>query len=102
MRFTAPFLLTLLATLARAQSPCQSVAEWTPCEVTIELSADALKAHPNPVASVDLWGEFRSPAPKYRTRRLPAYWDGGDRWRVRFSPPSPGRKNIYICEDCIP
>jgi len=90
MRFTAPFLLTLLATLARAQSPCQSVAEWTPCEVTIELSADALKAHPNPVASVDLWGEFRSPAPKYRTRRLPAYWDGGRRMVIRFTPDDAG------------
>jgi hypothetical protein len=90
MRFTAPFLLTLLAALARAQSPCQNVAEWTPCEVTIELSGDALKAHPNPAASVDLWGEFRSPAPKYRTRRLPAYWDGGHRMVIRFTPDDAG------------
>lgn len=90
MRFPAPLLLTLLAALARAQTPCQSVEEWTPCEVAIDLSDAALKAHPDPAVSVDLWGEFRSPAPKYRTRRLPAYWDGGHRMVIRFAPDDGG------------
>jgi len=90
MRFTAPFLLMLLAALARAQGSCQAVQEWTPCEVTLELSDQALKAHPNPVASVELWGEFRSPAPRYHTRRLPAYWDGGNRMVIRFTPDDAG------------
>ena len=90
MRLTALLLLTFAATLTRAENPCQSVAEWTPCEVTFELSADALKAHPNPTVSVDLWGEFRSPAPKYRTHRMPAYWDGGNRMIIRFTPDDAG------------
>ncbi len=80
----------LLAALARAQGSCQAVQEWTPCEVTLELSDQALKAHPNPVASVELWGEFRSPAPRYHTRRLPAYWDGGNRMVIRFTPDDAG------------
>jgi hypothetical protein len=90
MRLTAPFLLTLAASLAFAESPCQSVAEWTPCEISVELSASALKAHPNPFASVEVWGEFRSPAPKLHTRRMPAFWDGGNRMVIRFTPDDGG------------
>ena len=33
--------------------------------------------------------EFKSP--KGDVVKVLSYWDGGDRWRVRFSPPTPGR-----------
>ena len=90
MRFTVVLLLTLLGGAARAQTSCQTTPTWTPCEIVVELSEEALKAHPNPMVSVDVWGEFRSPAPKYRTYRLPAYWDGGRRLAIRFTPDEPG------------
>ncbi|MGO9242171.1 MAG: DUF5060 domain-containing protein [Bryobacteraceae bacterium] len=90
MRFTGVVLLTLLAGVARAETGCQTTPTWTPCEIAFELSDAALRAHPNPVASVDLWGEFRSPAPGYRTYRLPAYWDGGRRMAIRFTPDETG------------
>ena len=91
MRFTGVLLLTLLAGAARAETNCQTTPAWTPCEIAFELSDAALRAHPNPVASVDLWGEFRSPAPKYRTYRLPAYWDGDGAWRSASRRTSRGR-----------
>ena len=90
MRLTVVLLATLCAGFVRAQTGCQTTPTYKPCEIVLELSDDALKAHPNPVASVDLWGEFRSPAPKFRTHRLPAYWDGGKRMVIRFSPEDPG------------
>ena len=56
MRFTAVLVLTLLGGAARAQTSCQTTPTWSPCEIVVELSDEALKAHPNPVASVDVWG----------------------------------------------
>ena len=95
MRFAALLLSAMALCLAaadsaRAQSACQTVAQWSPCEIVVELSDAAVKAHPNPTATVDVWAEFRSPAPKYHTRRLPAYWDGGRRMVIRFTPDDPG------------
>jgi hypothetical protein len=32
--------------------------------------------------------------------RIPAYWAGGEEWRVRFTPPKPGRYDIEtVCTD---
>jgi len=90
MRFSALLLLPLTALLAHAEGPCQAVTEWSPCELRIELSDGTLKAHPNPFTSIDVWGEFRSPAPKYRTRRLAAYWDGAKHMVIRFTPDDGG------------
>ncbi len=45
-------------------------------------------AHPNPYTGVELDVEFRSP--RFRTMRMPGFWDGGRRIVVRFSPTEPG------------
>src|SRR3954452_22727101 len=43
----------------------------------------------NPYSDADLWVDFVHESG--RTLRRPAFWDGDDVWRVRFSPPEPGR-----------
>ena len=44
-----------------AQTPCEGTPAYSPCELTFELSAGDLGAHPNPHASVEIKAEFRSP-----------------------------------------
>jgi len=71
-----------------AQSPCSNTPAYSPCELVFELSPEDAAAHPNPYVSVDLKAEFRSP--RHRTFLLPAYWDGGRRMVIRFTPTEPG------------
>lgn len=77
-----------LAPLAAAQTVCQPTPAWTPCEIVFELNAQEAAAHPNPYLTVRLEGEFRSP--RFRTYRMPAFWDGERRFVIRFTPVDPG------------
>src|SRR6185436_17207368 len=56
--------------------------------IVFELNDEEAAAHPNPYATVDLRAEFRSP--RRRTYLLPAFWDGGRRLVIRFSPTEAG------------
>lgn len=44
----------------------------------------SIHAYPNPSADVETTAAFTAPSGK--TVRVPAFWDGDDVWRVRFSP----------------
>ena len=89
------WLALLAAPLAlHAQSPCDKTSAYSPCEITFELSEKDAAAHPNPFASVDLRVEFRSP--RFRTLAMPAYWDGGRRMVVRFSPTEGGQWDYHV------
>ena len=61
----------------------------------MELSAAEVEAHPNPYVSVELRAEFRSPN-KGTTYVMPAFWDGGATFRIRFSPLDPGRWDFRL------
>ncbi len=67
-----------------AQTICQPTPAYSPCEITFELSPQETAAHPNPYRDVTLEAEFRSP--RYRTFRMAAFWDGGGRMLLRFTP----------------
>jgi hypothetical protein len=83
------FLLVLGALVpVLAQSTCEGVAAYTPCEFTFELSAVDAAAHPNIFKDVDLHIEFRSP--RFRTYSMPGYWAGGRKLIVRFVPTEGG------------
>ncbi len=58
-------------------------APWQ--EVEIELTADA--AWTAPYTDVEVWADF---ACGDEVLRRPAFWDGGDRWRLRFAAPHAG------------
>lgn len=91
---TTPLLCTPLVWLLasagplRAQAACQNTPAYSPCEIIFELSEADAAAHPNPYASVDLKAEFRSP--RHRTFLAPAFWDGGRRLVIRFTPTEAG------------
>ncbi len=73
----------------RGQTVCQPTPTYSPCEIAFELSAAEMTAHPHPYRTVNLEAEFRSP--RFRTFRMPAFWDGGNRMVIRFSPTDAGQ-----------
>lgn len=72
-----------------AQTVCQPTPAYSPCEITFELSAAEMTAHSHPYRTVELEAEFRSP--RFRTFRMPAFWDGGNRMVIRFAPTEAGQ-----------
>ena len=58
-------------------------APWQ--EVEIELTATT--TYDAPYTDVDVWADFTSGDD---VLRRPAFWDGGDRWRLRFAAPYAG------------
>jgi hypothetical protein len=74
--------------LGWGQQACTPTPQWTPCEIVIEMTDADAQAHPNPYLTADVQGEFRSP--RARTYMLPAFWDGGRRMVLRFTPDEAG------------
>ncbi len=71
-----------------AETQCQTMATYFPCEMTFDLNDAEAAAHPNPYATVDVHIEFRSP--NHKTYLMPGFWAGGRRMIVRFSPTEAG------------
>ena len=78
----------------QAQTACAPTPAFTPCEIVFELSAADLASHANPYKTVELSAEFRSP--RHRTFLLPAYWDGGQRMVIRFTPVEAGSWDFRV------
>ena len=72
-----------------SQAPCEGTPAYSPCEVAFDLSAADLAAHPNPYVSAQLRIEFRSP--HFKTYPMPAFWDGGRKLIIRFTPTEAGQ-----------
>lgn len=87
--FTRLGLLIWFAARVLAQNSCEETPAYSPCELNFELSAQDLAAHPNPYATVNLHAEFRSP--RFHTYLMPAYWDGGRKMVIRFTPTEAGQ-----------
>jgi len=94
-----PLLLLAVATAAFAQTPCDGTPAYSPCEMAFDLSTGDLAAHPNPYTAVTLRVEFRSP--NFKTYALPAFWDGGRKMIVRFTPTEAGQW-IYRATSNVP
>ncbi len=71
-----------------SQEPCANAPVYSPCEFVFELSDQDAAANPNPYKTVELRGEFRSPG--FDTLAMPAFWDGGRRIVLRFTPTEAG------------
>jgi hypothetical protein len=89
MPASSALVLLAFATAAFAQTPCDGTPAYSPCELPFELSPADLAAHPNPYATVELRVEFRSPL--FHTFLMPAFWDGGSKMMVRFTPTEAGQ-----------
>src|SRR5712692_5429321 len=83
-----PLFLLCATAVLRAQTTCPATPLYSPCDIVFELNDAEAAAHPNPYVTVDIRIEFRSP--RHRTYLLPAFWDGGRRMVVRFSPTEAG------------
>lgn len=88
MRCLALLWLPALVAAAENPKPCASPSAYTPCDFVFELNDAEAGAHPNPYRTVTMHMEFRSP--RHRTISMPAFWDGGRRLAIRFSPTEPG------------
>lgn len=88
MTVRLPLLCAALAVAAAAQPTCPATPTYQICELVFELDAKEAVTHPNPYLTAQLHIEFRSP--RHRTFLLPAYWDGGNRLVVRFTPVDAG------------
>ena len=54
-----------------------------------EISLESHNVRDNPYLDVDITAVFTGPAGQSITR--PGFWDGGQRWCLRFAPTAPGR-----------
>src|SRR3954463_8803036 len=76
-----------------AENPSQGEAN-----VMIELSFTASNTHDDPFNTVSLDVVFTTPNNK--TLRVPAFWAGGDKWKVRYAAPIVGTHHfISECSD---
>ena len=96
--------IVALALAAAATLPAQNIEEcdavpvYDPCEIVIELSASDASEHSAPFNDVELRAEYRSPKGG-RTKVMPAFWDGGGRFVLRFSPDYEGRWDYRLISD---
>ncbi len=99
MRYWA-LLLLLLAPQVHGQQidSCGLAAVYDPCEIRISVSDAVMAEHPKPYSSVTMRAEFRSPKGG-RTKVMPAFWDGGGSFVLRFSPDHEGRWDYRIISD---
>lgn len=65
-----------------AQSQVKSASQWQEIELVFKAEQD----YENPYTDVEMHVEFSGP--NGREIRRPAFWDGGNTWRVRFASPS--------------
>jgi hypothetical protein len=91
---TSTFCLALLSLSLTAQAQPQA-PQWTPMELTFH----AQHNYTNPYTDVSVYADFVGPGGL--TIRRPAFWDGGQVWRVRFaSPVSAGQWTWHsVCSD---
>ncbi len=70
----------------------------TTCNTVLEWGYTSGKAYADPFNQVEL--DLAFSGPDGQELRLPAYWSGGQEWRVRFSAPQPGRYTFRTtCSD---
>jgi hypothetical protein len=82
MMFGRILLTFALATMACAQTVCPPTPEFTPCDLVFDIPS-AKGDQP-----IDLQAEFRSP--HQNTGLVKAFWDGGTRWIIRYTPAESG------------
>ena len=68
-----------LSVAAMAQEVCAPTPLYSICDVVFDASPDEVK---------QLQAEVKSP--RFRTSLVPAFWDGGRKWIIRFTPMDPG------------
>ncbi len=76
------YIFFAFAAAACGQTACPPTPEFTPCDLTFDIPSDESGA------PIDLQAEFRSP--HQSTGLVKAFWDGGARWVIRYTPAEAG------------
>ncbi len=87
-------IAVVLAPAAAAQTVCPATPTYSPCDIVFELNDAEAAAHPNPYLTVEMFAEFRSP--RFRSFRARAFWDGGRRMVIRFTPTDAGEWTFRV------
>ena len=96
MRLLVPLALALTsAAPAEPFESCESAPVYSPCEIRIEIPAEGAAEGASLFSDITLRAEFRSPKGG-RTKVMPAFWDGGRTFRIRFSPDFEGRWDFRL------
>jgi hypothetical protein len=77
----------------RAQTLCPSTPQYSVCDLVFEIPSA------NNGQQIDLQAEFRSP--RQATALVRAFWDGGTRWLIRFTPAESGNY-VYRVTSSLP
>ncbi len=72
---------TLFAIILNAQEEQQHVQQWTTHEITLKSELN----YENPYGHVEVWAVFTNQ--NNDSLKRPAFWDGGNTWKIRFAPP---------------
>src|SRR6188472_1614493 len=92
-RRVLPILAVLVGLTGRVQA--NDVSLDGRANVMVEVPFEAGTAHDDPFNTVLLDVVFTTPNNK--TLRVPAYWAGGNKWKVRYASPMIGDHH-FICE----
>ncbi len=84
MKHTTLLCITVIACAA----PRVGAAQDTEANVMVEIPFQAKKAHADPFQNVILDVVFTDP--KGTRKNVPAFWAGGDQWKVRYASPVVG------------
>jgi len=87
MKHTVTLLTALL--LAPLAAPHATGAPKAESNVPVEITFEAAKPHPDPFVKVVLDIVFTDPTGARKT--VPAFWAGGNQWKVRYASPLVGR-----------
>lgn len=78
------FLLACALCGACRNEEVLKVPQWS----TVELLLESGKAYPNGYTDAEVWAWFVNE--KGDSLLRPAFWDGGNTWKIRFAPPDTG------------
>src|SRR3954447_23555258 len=76
-------LLSMLAGAASCLGAAPSESPTTQANVPVEISFSAARAHSDPFNQIELDVTLTDPAGT--TRKVPGFWAGGDKWKIRYS-----------------
>src|SRR5947209_3990688 len=78
----------LFAAAACGQTVCPPTPKYSPCDLVFDLPGTS------PESGLDLHAEIRSP--HHDTVRANAFWDGGTKWVIRFTPDEAGEHTFRL------
>jgi hypothetical protein len=74
-------VLAIIGCKTTEQIALPEVPQWMTYEIDLESTVD----YNNPYTEVEVYASFTNEAGETFTR--PAFWDGGQSWKIRFAPP---------------